>query len=124
MIVKRDGRRPSTASVTFVLPDTIWADSVHLVGDFNNWNCHSHPLVRVNGRWQVTIELPQGGLYQFRYLLDGAHWCNDWNADQYAANPLGGDNSVLSLAGRSSSPEGQGSDSLAGRARVRVPEYV
>ena len=32
------------ARVTFTLPDSIWADTIYLVGDFNDWNCTSHPF--------------------------------------------------------------------------------
>ena len=35
MIVKRPGSRPDTVEVAFVVPARIWADSIHLVGDFN-----------------------------------------------------------------------------------------
>jgi len=43
----------------------------------------------------VTIEVERGRTYQFRYLVDGSVWQNDWDADGYAANPFGGNNSVL-----------------------------
>ena len=32
---------------------------------------------------------------QYRYLLDGARWENDWQADKYLRNEYGGDNSVV-----------------------------
>jgi hypothetical protein len=43
----------------------------------------------------VTLELAPGKAYQFRYLLDGDRWENDWRADRYVPNPYGGDNSVV-----------------------------
>ncbi len=97
MITKSAGSRPGTVQVTFRLPATIWADSVHLVGDFNGWNRQSHPLVHLRGddAWQITLELEQGKSYQFRYLINDTDWQNDWNADHYAPNPFGGENSVL-----------------------------
>ncbi|MCI6365047.1 MAG: glycoside hydrolase, partial [Spirochaetia bacterium] len=34
--------------------------------------------------------------YQFRYLLDGYKWENDWNADKYIPAPYSNaDNSVV-----------------------------
>ncbi|MCD6520231.1 MAG: isoamylase early set domain-containing protein [Anaerolineae bacterium] len=97
MIIKRDGPKPGTVLVTFKLPATVWAETVHLVGDFNDWNRHSHPLVRsnVDDTWEITLELEKGKVYQFRYLINGNQWQNDWNADRYVPNPFGGDNSVL-----------------------------
>ena len=96
MITKREGSRPGMILVTFGLPATIWAESVHLVGDFNDWNRHSHPLERAAGdEWQITLELEAGQVFQFRYLVNEANWQNDWNADRYVPNAFGGDNSVL-----------------------------
>jgi 1,4-alpha-glucan branching enzyme len=96
MIIKHCAVNSDKILVTFQLPATIWAETVHLVGDFNDWNRHSHPLRRLqNDCWEITLELDQGGVYQFRYLVDGAHWQNDWHADRYVPNPFGGDNSVL-----------------------------
>lgn len=90
-----EGRR---VTVTFQLPATIWAERVNLVGDFNDWSCHAHPLERTDDdTWKITIELEKGNSYQFRYLIDGQHWQNDWNADRYVPNPFGGDNSVLEV---------------------------
>ncbi len=95
MIVKHIGSQASTLSVTFVVPGTIWTEGVHLVGDFNDWNRHSHPLSFTGDRWQITIEILRGVRFCFRYLLDNAQWCNDWGADDYAPNLLGGYDSVL-----------------------------
>lgn len=96
MITKRAGARPGAVLATFQLPDTLQADSVHLVGDFNDWDKHSLPLNRTrDGSWEVTIEVERDRTYHFRYLVDGSIWQNDWDADGYAANPFGGNNSVL-----------------------------
>jgi len=98
MIEKRQSDKPGKLLVTFQLPSSIWAESVHLVGDFNGWNRQSHPLVHSrdgDSVWQITVELDKGKSYQFRYLINGRDWQNDWNADRYISNPFGGDNSVL-----------------------------
>ncbi|MGC9360125.1 MAG: isoamylase early set domain-containing protein, partial [Anaerolineae bacterium] len=58
--------------VTFRLPSTIWAESVHLVGDFNDWSRTSHPLRRTrDGEWEISLQLEEGKTYQFRYLVNG-----------------------------------------------------
>jgi 1,4-alpha-glucan branching enzyme len=73
------------------------AGHVSLVGDFNEWNQMSHPMRRLkDGTFSVTLDLEPGREYQYRFLIDGSIWENDWHADKYVANPFGsGDNSVV-----------------------------
>ena len=83
------------ARVTFSLPNSLWADSIYLVGDFNNWNNTSHPLSLGRDEvWTITVDLELNREYQFRYLKDG-EWMNDNQADAYAQNPYGSDNFVV-----------------------------
>jgi len=96
MIHKEPGSTPNTLNVTFLLPPAIWAEKVFLVGEFNDWDRESTPMQRSrDGVWSVTIELPRGQSFQFRYLVDGTEWYNDWHADQYVRNEFGADNSVV-----------------------------
>ncbi|MFP3897424.1 MAG: isoamylase early set domain-containing protein [Anaerolineales bacterium] len=97
MIIKEEGKESDTVSVTFRLHKSVMADSVHIVGDFNNWNRHSHPMEHSedDDMWELTLELKKGNTYQFRYLIDGSNWQNDWHADRYMPNPFGGENSVI-----------------------------
>ena len=97
MIAKSEGSNPSRMRVTFSIPPSLWATEAHLVGDFNNWDRRSHPLVRssLHSAWQITLELERRNQYQYRYLLEGRKWCNDSNADRYVPNPFGGTNSVV-----------------------------
>ena len=82
--------------VTFALPNSIWADRIYLVGDFNDWNNTSHPLQRDReGNWSISIDLERGRAYQFRYLCDGNRWMNDSQADAYELNPYSSDNFVV-----------------------------
>lgn len=81
--------------VIFQLPASIWADTVYLVGDFNDWNRRSHPMTRDHSeRWTIVLDLEVNQSYQFRYLCDG-EWMNDNQADAYWPNPHGSYNSVL-----------------------------
>ena len=62
------------ARVTFILPSSMWADTIYLVGDFNGWNHSSHPFH--HGRqdmWTITVDLELNRSYQFRYRRDGDH---------------------------------------------------
>jgi 1,4-alpha-glucan branching enzyme len=84
------------ARVTFTLPDSVWADKIYLVGDFNGWNRVSHPLRRDReGRWFLTVELDLGRAYQFLYLRDGQDWMNDGQADAYTHNTFGNHSFVV-----------------------------
>ena len=84
-----------TTKVTFSLPKEVDAESVTLCGDFNDWNTTSHPLRHYkDGHFSLSVNLP-GGEYRYRFLLDGARWENDWEADDYVANEFGGEDSVL-----------------------------
>lgn len=95
MIRKQYLKSKSVCKVTFVLPDAIQADTVNLVGDFNDWNELATPMQRRNGEFRVSLDLDPGCEYQFRYLVNGAEWHNDWHADGYVPNPYCGENSVV-----------------------------
>ena len=83
------------ARVTFILPNSTWADAIYLVGDFNGWNHSSHPFQRgQEGTWTLTLDLEAGRCYQFRYLRDGV-WISDSQADGFVGNPHGSDNSLV-----------------------------
>ncbi len=87
--------RGLVARVTFTLSQSFWADTIHLVGDFNNWNRSSHPFQRDHeGRWALTVVLEVGRVYQFRYFCDG-EWMNESQADAYVHNPHGSDNFLV-----------------------------
>lgn len=83
--------------VSFLLPESIWADRINLVGDFNGWDRDSHPMQRDRGgEWRIQVDLEPGRTYQFRYLCDGERWMNDTQADGYVPNSYGSDNSIIS----------------------------
>ncbi|MEZ4670286.1 MAG: isoamylase early set domain-containing protein [Anaerolineae bacterium] len=48
-----------------------------------------------DGSFSLSLDLEKGREYQYRYLVNGTEWHNDWNADKYTANPFSGDNSVV-----------------------------
>ncbi len=89
--------RPGFVSVTFELPSTVWAERVALVGEFNDWDKQRDFLVqdRYDAVWRITLELEKDRRYQFRYLVNGTDWHNDWSADAYQPNPQGAENSVV-----------------------------
>jgi 1,4-alpha-glucan branching enzyme len=83
--------------VTFSLSEEIWADHIALVGDFNDWGAEVQLLqqTREDGSWHISLELPAGRTYRFRYLIDDEEWMDDNHADGYLPNPFGGFDSVV-----------------------------
>src|SRR5579872_1516325 len=46
------------------------AQSVFLVGDFNDWDPTSHPMQRrVDGCWFIVVQLPHGH-HRYQFLVD------------------------------------------------------
>jgi 1,4-alpha-glucan branching enzyme len=91
--------------VTFELPPALTegAEEVYLVGDFNNWDERATLMERkldkkkgATPRFVVELDLEPNREYQYRYLINGTNWQNEWDADKYAPNPFFGDNSVIS----------------------------
>ena len=97
MITKTPLPDGQTVRVTFELPSSLWAERVFVVGDFNDWDSTRHEMrqTREDGKWRAVLDLPRGRAFQFRYLVNGSDWHNDWHADHYARNQYGTDNSVL-----------------------------
>lgn len=100
-IKKEYPKSTNVCEVTFTLPKIAAPDakSVCIVGDFNDWNIHANRMKKQkNGGYTLKLKLQPGKEYQFRYLIDGSRWENDWNADRYVRSPYGGsDNSVIVL---------------------------
>lgn len=88
-----------TCAVTFELSKEAakGAENVWLVGDFNNWSSADTPMKKKkDGSFSVKLTLETEKEYQFRYLLDGKQWENDWAADKYVPAPFSfTDNSVV-----------------------------
>jgi len=96
MLKKQFLKTKPICKVTFATSPELKAESVHLVGDFNNWSETETPMSRQkDGRFSITLELAKGQEYQFRYLVNRTEWHNDWEADKYVPNPFSGDNSVV-----------------------------
>ena len=96
MIHKRPSDHEGKVVIVFEIPGSVWADRIHLVGDFNDWVRESLPF-RHNSRddRQVKIELERGCEYRFRYLIDGAHWRSEWQADRHVTGADGTCDSVV-----------------------------
>lgn len=96
---KRYLKSRPVCKVTFELPGaaTDSARRVTLVGDFNDWDSGRTAMKRRrDGAFSITLDLDRDREYQFRYLIDGQRWENDWDADKYLPSPVSdSENSVV-----------------------------
>ncbi|MGD2137552.1 MAG: isoamylase early set domain-containing protein [Gammaproteobacteria bacterium] len=96
---KRFLKTRPVCKVTFELPREAasGASRIALAGEFNDWDVETTLLKRrKDGSFSLTLDLPANREYQFRYLIDGRRWENDWHADKYLPNSVGdGENSVV-----------------------------
>jgi 1,4-alpha-glucan branching enzyme len=86
-----------TTKVTFSLPKDVQADEITVCGDFNDWDPAATPMKKFkDGHFAVSVNLPSGH-YRYRFLLDGDKWENDWEAEEYAPNAFGGEDSIIKV---------------------------
>ena len=96
MLKKRYLKGKDVVQVTFYTAPALDAKEVCLVGDFNEWDESATPMQALkDGRFKIVLELEPERDYEFRYLVDGSEWHNDWEADKYVPNPHGSDNCVV-----------------------------
>ena len=82
--------------VTFEIPSSVWAETINLVGDINQWDRGSLPFRRDrSGTWLAEVELERGREYRFRYLIDNDYWGYDWHADGHETRKDGGCDGVV-----------------------------
>lgn len=87
----RKHRRDGSIAVEFVLPANIEWAPVSVVGNFNDWQPHRHPLIRrPDCTISTTVICAPGAELRFRYLGNGGVWF-----DELAADWIDGDGSVL-----------------------------
>lgn len=100
MLKKQYLKNKPTCKVTFSLPKEAvnGGTEVRILGEFNDWTWEQGVPMKANkAEYKASVELNAGREYQFRYLIDGKTWLNDWAADGYSATPFGVDNSVVAL---------------------------
>jgi serine protease AprX len=87
--------RVANGSLVFLFHDDN-AESVSLAGNFNDWDAARSPLTRdATGLWEVVIEAPEPGRYQYKFLVNGERWLEDPTNGMKVADNYGGLNSVL-----------------------------
>jgi len=100
MLKKQYLKNKPSCKVTFSLPKEAvnGGSDVRILGDFNNWAWEKGVGMKASkSEYKAVVELTAGQQYEFRYLVDGTTWVNDWKADAYLTTPFGVENSVVAL---------------------------
>lgn len=75
------------------------AESVFLVGDFNNWKRDEIEFKEnTDGIWQAEIPCQPSGIYRYKFLINGEKWIEDPNHGLKEEDGFGGFNSILRIA--------------------------
>ncbi len=86
--------------VTFKLGKFKDAESVNIVGNFNNWNLSETSMEKLkNGSFTQSCYLETGQEIQFRYLVNNQTWITEEEADDFIDTGMGDNqvNAVLKL---------------------------
>ena len=86
-------RRKVKVSFTLTAPD---AETVYLLGDFNDWQARDVMTRGDDGTWGLTLTLDPDREYQFRYLVNETDWYDEDSVGR-CPNPFGGENGLLIL---------------------------
>jgi 1,4-alpha-glucan branching enzyme len=98
MLKKSYSKTGTACRVTFKYENEEQAGTAVLAGEFNGWSLLETPMKKLkDNSFSVSLSLPAGQSYRFRYVLDGGVWVNDTEADSYAPNEYGEANSVLTI---------------------------
>ncbi len=98
-MIKKTLRKDDTVQVSFYTEALPEAESVHLVGSFDNWDTGAHPMRRLrDSRFMAMKRFEMDSRHEYRYLVDGANWINEAEAEAYAPNPFGSDNCVVTTS--------------------------
>jgi hypothetical protein len=79
----------------FLLSGYEWVEEMILAGSFNNWNEHDLKMGKVQGGWEVRIDLPPGR-YEYKFIADG-NWLHDPDNPHKVKNEHNTYNSVLQV---------------------------
>ena len=98
MLKKSYSKTGRKCLVTFKLPAEVNAETAVLCGDFNDWDAEAKPMKKLkDGSFSQSLSLDTGQTYRFRYYLDSERWENDWEADAYAPNEHGAEDSIVEI---------------------------
>jgi hypothetical protein len=95
--INNGGQEPSI-EIRFIL-EAPQAESVFLVGDFNEWNEFELELTdpEDDGVWEKTVHLRKGSIYLYNFVIDGEEWIPDPGSQSQVDDGFGGLSSILQL---------------------------
>jgi 1,4-alpha-glucan branching enzyme len=98
LAVRLDPVAPAGVRQVELVIDLPTADSVTVVGDFNDWDRTRTRLARVarSNQWRTTLNLGEG-VYRYAFLVDGNEWFPDPGRPSAADPDFGGQVSVLAI---------------------------
>lgn len=88
--------RPGTLRATFSYLPPFAAQSVTLVGSFNQWDRSATPMTFKDGNWTVTLDLPLGE-HAYKFVVNDHEYVTDPGAVLTADDGFGGKNGILRL---------------------------
>jgi 1,4-alpha-glucan branching enzyme len=94
---KQFAKNSVECKVTFQIPAELLngSKSASVAGEFNGWNAEANPVKITKGVGSVSIALPVGKEFQYKFIIDGQRWENDPEADKYISNEYGEANSIV-----------------------------
>lgn len=69
------------------------ANSVYLVGSFNNWSTIATPMKKTQDSWTINMKLIPG-IHEYLFYVDGI-WKNDPKGTDFKNNPYGARNNTI-----------------------------
>lgn len=98
MLKRRKISGSNTVKVSFILTADDSRLPASVVGDFNDWDPDSDPMVRrSNGTFSAVVSLVAGATYRFRYRSADGTWFNEEAADGYETNVHGSTDCLVEL---------------------------
>ncbi len=90
-------KESAVCKVTFTISADLLAGSkkAAVAGEFNNWDIEELPFKITKGVGSVSVGLPLGKDFQYKFVIDGTRWENDPETEGFAPNGLGEYNSVV-----------------------------
>ncbi len=74
------------------------AESVQLIGDFDQWKALLNFERDSNGIWRAKIAMPPPGRYRYKLVVNGKNWIEDPSNGFKEADEYGGFNSIVNLS--------------------------
>jgi 1,4-alpha-glucan branching enzyme len=97
MSISSYGPKKTLRAINFIC-NAPQAQSVNLVGDFNDWSPSADPMSDENSDGEFTLFYPLGvGTYAYKFLVDGKNWVSDPANPSTEPDGFNGRNSIVKV---------------------------